>query len=76
MPRLNFQKGTMPKLQRLELQVGQLECLYGLEHLPCLQQVILRIDQQAHGTIDTVDEIRNSARQNSNQPTVVVDNLL
>jgi disease resistance protein RPM1 len=76
MPRLNFQKGTMPKLQRLELQVGQLECLYGLEHLPCLQQVILRIDQQAPGTIDTVDEIRNSARQNSNQPTVVVDNLL
>ncbi|CAN6372885.1 unnamed protein product [Urochloa humidicola] len=73
-PLLNFLEGAMPRLQRLELQFKILEGLYGLEHLVNLQQVHLRVSQQAsEATKVKVSDIRSSVSMHENKSTVVVD---
>ncbi|KAK8447993.1 hypothetical protein SEVIR_8G194000v4 [Setaria viridis] len=74
MPLLSFLERAMPELQRLELQFRLLEGAYGLENLESLQQVHLRVSQQAsEATIVKVSDIRTSVSMHPNKPTVVVD---
>lgn len=49
LPPLSFLEGAMPKLQRLELRFRIIECVYGLENLPSLQQVFMTFSSQAPG---------------------------
>ncbi|KAF8673274.1 hypothetical protein HU200_048828 [Digitaria exilis] len=74
MPLLSFLEGAMPELQRLELQFRILEGLYGLENLRYIQQVHLRVSQQAsEATMVKVSDVRSSVSTHKNKPTVVVD---
>nr|CAB3491982.1 unnamed protein product [Digitaria exilis] len=74
MPLLSFLEGAMPELQRLELQFRILEGLYGLENLRHIQQVHLRVSQQAsEATMVKVSDVRSSVSTHKNKPTVVVD---
>ncbi|EMS57199.1 Disease resistance protein RPM1 [Triticum urartu] len=74
LPLLSFLEGAMPKLQRLELRFKVLEGAYGVENLVSLQQVLLRVSQQASETTKVkVSDIRSSVRMHPNKPTVVVD---
>lgn len=73
LPLLSFLEGAMPKLQRLELRFKVLEGCYGVENLDSLQQVLLRVSQQASETTRVkVSDIR-SLSMHPNKPTVVVD---
>ncbi|KAF8700216.1 hypothetical protein HU200_034593 [Digitaria exilis] len=74
LPLLSFIDGAMPKLQRLELRFKVLEGCYGVENLESLQQVLLRVSQQASETTRVkVSDIRRSLSRHPNKPTVVVD---
>ena len=74
MPLLSFLEGAMPELQRLELQFRLSEGAYGLEYLKSLQQVHLRVSQQASGATKVkVSDIRSSVRMHQKKPTMVVD---
>jgi disease resistance protein RPM1 len=74
MPLLSFLEGAMPELQRLELQFSLSEGVYGIEHLKSLQQVHLRVSQQAsEATKVKVSDIRSSVSMHEKKPTIVVD---
>uniref|UniRef100_A0A0D3HNT9 Uncharacterized protein n=1 Tax=Oryza barthii TaxID=65489 RepID=A0A0D3HNT9_9ORYZ len=74
LPLLSFLDGAMPKLQRLELRFMILEGAHGVENLASLQQVLLRVSQQAPETTKVqVSDIRSSVSLHPNRPTVVVD---
>ncbi|EAY96779.1 hypothetical protein OsI_18704 [Oryza sativa Indica Group] len=74
LPLLSFLDGAMPKLQRLELRFRILEGAHGVENLASLQQVLLRVSQQAPETTKVqVSDIRSSVSLHPNRPTVVVD---
>jgi hypothetical protein len=74
LPLLSLLEGAMPKLQRLELRFRVLEGSYGLENLDSLQQVVLRVSQEASETTRVkVSDIRRSLSMHQNKPTVVVD---
>jgi len=74
MPLLSFLEGAMPELQRLELQFRLSEGAYGLEYLKSLQQVHLRVSQQASGATKVkVSDIRSSVSMHQKKPTMVVD---
>lgn len=74
LPLLSFLEGAMPKLQRLELRFKVLEGCYGVENLESLQQVLLRVSQQAYETTRVkVSDIRRSLSMHPNKPTVIVD---
>jgi len=74
MPLLSFLEGAMPELQRLELQFRLSEGAYGLEYLKSLQQVHLRVSQQASGATKVKEfDIRNSVSMHQKKPTMVVD---
>ncbi|CAO2149646.1 unnamed protein product [Urochloa humidicola] len=73
-PLLSFLEGAMPELQRLELQFRLSEGAYGLEYLKSLQQVHLRVSQQAsEATKVKVSDIRSSVGMHHKKPTMVVD---
>ncbi|CAO2144709.1 unnamed protein product [Urochloa humidicola] len=73
-PLLSFLEGAMPELQRLELQFRLSEGAYGLEYLKSLQQVHLRVSQQAsEATKVKVSDIRSSVGMHHKKPTIVVD---
>ncbi|CAO2149861.1 unnamed protein product [Urochloa humidicola] len=73
-PLLSFLEGAMPELQRLELQFRISEGAYGLEYLKSLQQVHLRVSQQAaEATKMKVSDIRSSVSMHKKKPTMVVD---
>jgi disease resistance protein RPM1 len=73
-PLLSFLEGSMPELQRVELQFRLSEGAYGLENLVILQQVYLRISQQASkASEEKVSNIRSSVSMHSKKPTIVVD---
>ena len=64
----------MPELQRLELQFRLSEGAYGLENLASLQQVYLRVSQQAsEASREKVTNIRSSVSMHLRKPTIVVD---
>jgi len=74
MPLLSFLERAVPELQRVELQFRLLEGAYGLENLKSLQQVHLRVSQQAsEATKVKVSDIRTSVSKHPNNPTVVAD---
>ncbi|CAO2144862.1 unnamed protein product [Urochloa humidicola] len=74
MPLLSFLEGAMTELQRLELQFRISEGAYGLEYLKSLQQVHLRVSQQAsEATKMKVSDIRSSISMHQKKPTMVVD---
>jgi len=73
-PLLSFLEGAMSELQRLELQFSLSEGVYGIEYLRSLQQVHLRVSQQAsEATKVKESDIRNSVRMHPKKPTIVVD---
>jgi disease resistance protein RPM1 len=73
-PLLSFLEGAMPQLLRLELQFRLSEGAYGLENLESLQQVYLRVSQQASdATKEKLTNIRSSVSMHSKKPTIVVD---
>ncbi|CAO2146682.1 unnamed protein product [Urochloa humidicola] len=73
-PLLSFLQGAMPKLQRLELQFRLSGGVYGFEYLKSLQQVHLRVSQQAsEATKVKVSDIRSSVGMHRNKPTMVLD---
>jgi disease resistance protein RPM1 len=74
LPLLSFLEDATPKLQRLELRFKVLEGCYGVENLESLQQVLLRVSQQASETTRVkVSDIRRSLSMHPNKPTVIVD---
>jgi disease resistance protein RPM1 len=74
LPLLSFLEAAMPKLQRLELRFRIFEGAYGLENLQGLQQVLLRVSQDASDTTKVkVSDIRSSVSMHPNKPTVVLD---
>uniref|UniRef100_A0A0D9XU00 NB-ARC domain-containing protein n=1 Tax=Leersia perrieri TaxID=77586 RepID=A0A0D9XU00_9ORYZ len=74
MPPLSFLERTMTNLQRVELRFKILEGIYGVENLESLQQVHLRVSQQAsESTMVKVSDIRSSVTMHPRKPTMVVD---
>jgi disease resistance protein RPM1 len=69
MPLLSFLEGAMP-----ELQFRLSEGVCGLDYLKSLQQVHLRVSQQAsEATKAKVSDIRSSVSMHQKKPTMVVD---
>uniref|UniRef100_A0A0D3HNU4 Uncharacterized protein n=1 Tax=Oryza barthii TaxID=65489 RepID=A0A0D3HNU4_9ORYZ len=75
LPPLSFLEGAMPKLQRLELRFRIIECVYGLENLPSLQQVFMTFSSQApEDAKEKVSQIKGQASKirKDNAPDISV----
>jgi hypothetical protein len=75
LPPLSFLEGAMPKLQRLELRFRIIECVYGLENLPSLQQVFMTFSSQApEDAKEKVSQIKGQASniRKDNAPDIIV----
>jgi hypothetical protein len=61
LPSLNFSKGAMSALERLELRFKRLEGLHGLDKLESIHDVIVTVDGQVEGTTKLIlDELKKA----------------
>ncbi|KAM0904732.1 hypothetical protein ACQ4PT_017823 [Festuca glaucescens] len=73
-PILSFLHNAMPKLKRLELRFSKLEGVYGIENLEDLDEVHLRVhDEAGDFTKFMVDDMAITAREVDKGPRITVD---
>ncbi|OEL15663.1 Disease resistance protein RPM1 [Dichanthelium oligosanthes] len=64
LPSLNFSKGAMPAVERLELRFKRLEGLHGMDNLESIHDVMLTVDGQSGGTTKLIlDELKRTQRK-------------
>ncbi|KAF7087027.1 hypothetical protein CFC21_090250 [Triticum aestivum] len=73
-PQLSFPDGAVPTLERLELRFSNFEGLVGIRGLKNLQQVYIKVQDEASETTELiVKEMATAAREDRQGPRIIFD---